>query len=99
MKLNKMQKQQRKEMKAELAKKNGFIGYFGRVTIAIEPTCRGKANISWALCSENEEFKRKFGEFVALDRLAFGICLPIEIENGWTLAEIAAIFAEAVPMC
>lgn len=98
MKLTTDQKHFRKVIKASVEKHGGFIGSFGRVTIAIEPTCRDKANISWAICSRGEEFKRKYGEYVALNRLAFGHCLPIEINNGWTLADIAEVFAEAVPM-
>lgn len=82
MKLSKIEKNLLKTWKADLAKKNGFIGSFGRVTVVIEPTCRGKANISWAICSITETPKRKRGEFVALER---AFCnreaLPIEINS------------------
>lgn len=98
MKLCKADNSYRKEMKAFVLKNAGFVGSFGRVTIVIEPTCRDKAIISWAICSAGEKFRRRTGEFVALERLALGCHLPIEINNGWTLEEIAKIFAETVPM-
>lgn len=99
MKLSKIEKNLRNTWKANLAKKNGFIGCFGRVTVVIVPTCRDKANISWAICSANETPKRKRGEFVALERALWtNQFLPIEIGNGWTKEEIARVFANAVPM-
>ena len=96
MKLTKLQKAARKEWAERLFKIGGEIARFGRVTVALQPTCRGRGEVAWAICSPDETPKRKYGEWVTLERLAFGFTLPIELDNGEvSLAQLEA-FATAV---
>lgn len=101
-KLNKIDKAYRRELLAALALADGevfsfpdgdFLGnYAGGVTIAIRPALgseRAKfVHVAVAVCSENDKFKRKRGELIALDRLDTDEVIRIP-RNGRTLREVA----------
>lgn len=102
-KLNKIEKAYRRELLAALAMADGevfsfpnggFLGnYSGGVTIAICPALESErakfVHVAVAVCSENDEFKRKRGELIALERLMEDgefIRMP---RNGRSFLEIA----------
>lgn len=96
MKLTEIEKIDRKCLLDMLKACKGKIGKFGRVTVVIVPTCRGKVKFTVAICSANEKFNRKRGELVALLRWNDGKTLPMEnididcnLEN--TFANIAML--------
>lgn len=77
-KLSHEQKTLRKALKAEFTDAKGILIQQGMVTFAFAPTCRNKAHVSWAICSQGEIYNRKRGELVALSRWNCGETLPIE---------------------
>lgn len=67
--LKQLKKQLRKEWKAEIIRRNGFVGNSGKVTIACIPTFGKNGKFAVAVCSEGDKFKRKEGEYVAMQRV------------------------------
>ncbi len=105
-KLSPSEKAERKTLKAIFKKANGIFVHHGGLTFAFVPTCRNKAHVSWAICSENEIHNRKRGELVALSRWNCGEFLPIEYgyqdrceDTPLTIQrciELASLFAETI---
>lgn len=79
MKLSRDEKIERLENKSFLKAQGGKLFNDGLLTVCIEPTCKGKAYVTWAICGNKDTFNRKRGEFVALRRWADGTALPITI--------------------
>lgn len=67
--LKQLKKQLRKEWKAEIIRRNGFVGNNGKVTIACIPTFGKNGKFAVAVCSEDDKFKRKEGEYIAMRRI------------------------------
>lgn len=83
MKMDKQQKQFRKVALAELLNRSGIVASDNAdITAVFLPARRENGNGHFSLSyAGSEKFKRKYGEFVALDRLNDGVCLPITDEN------------------
>lgn len=62
-----LKKQLRKKLKAEIIRRNGFVGNNGKVTIACIPTFGKKGK--FAVCLGDDKFKRKGGEYIAMLRV------------------------------
>lgn len=81
MKLNEMQRQERKNLKKLLGKRL-ILKITNRVTIAFEKTGPNRGKVAWAIHSTDDgKAHRKYGELVALDRLYYGYALPIEFHD------------------
>lgn len=82
MKLNKFQKAARKANLREVLAAGGLVASDGEnMTAVFMPAACKNGNGHFSLSfAGNEKFKRKYGEFVALDRLQYGECLPISEE-------------------
>ncbi len=77
MKLNKAQKEVRKDMIAAM-KSRDFLASICNITFAVEITSSNMAKVSWARHSPNDgKFRRKTGEFVALARMNACNSLPL----------------------
>lgn len=69
MKLDKYTRQARKEYK-EFFGKNLILMSYGRVTFAFVKTGPERGKIAWSIHAKDDgKFHRKFGEYIALDRL------------------------------
>jgi len=80
MKLSKIEKKvDYKNLKAEFKKAKGFFVKSGKITFAFMPTCKGMAEITWAICGPNDIFNSKRGKYEALKRWFSGITLPIQL--------------------
>jgi hypothetical protein len=79
MKMDKQQKHFRKVALAELLARGGIVASDSDdMTVVFLPARCGNGNGHFSLSyAGSEKFKRKYGEFVALDRLNDGVCLPI----------------------
>lgn len=86
-KMKKAQKEMRKSLKAALKNAGGAVFSFPaqRVTVAVCPAIKGGnatfAHVSIAHCSEGDTFKRKFGELVALERMAENVVISARINR------------------
>ena len=67
--LKQLKKQLRKELKAEIIRRNGFVGNNGKATIACIPTFGKNGKFAVTVCSEDDKFKRKEGEYIAMRRI------------------------------
>ncbi len=85
MKLSKAEKIDRKRMLSALPMGSEFSNCGPMVALWV-PTCRGNGMVTWAICSENDTFNRKRGEFECLTRYLDGIELPMPCE-GWLFSE------------
>lgn len=72
-----MDKKQAKAQRKAFKAAGGFIVYQDRLTVLFFPTCKGKGEVSWSICSEADKFKKWKGFSVAEERLQSG-GLPIE---------------------
>lgn len=94
MKLNTVEKMDRKMFKGMMTAKNGEMftdEYFG-VTVVVVPAC-GRVDsefmqVAVAQCSSGDTFKRKRGELVALERWANGCVVSVR-RNGRCLVDVA----------
>lgn len=84
MKLDKFQREMRKEMRDNLKAMGGEIFSFPEegLTVVVAPAVAGVdaefAHVAVAQCDfKDDEFKRKVGEFVALERWAGGQVLSV----------------------
>lgn len=79
-KLDRLEKQVLKQMKAVFAANGGVLVAVNRMTFAFQPTGPNRAKVSWAIASrEEKKIRRKVGEYKALDRmLNENAFLPIE---------------------
>lgn len=105
-KLSRVERAARKSMKNALRDCGGvmFSDPEFRVTVVVRPAMlpplRNNASMthcvaSVALCSEHDEFKRKRGELIALNRMfsAGSQPFPVRVGCGQTLAEVAGRLA------
>lgn len=67
--LKQLKKQLRKELKAEIIRRNGFVGNNGKATIVCIPTFGKNGKFAVTVCSEDDKFKRKEGEYIAMRRI------------------------------
>ena len=78
MKLDKFQKATRKANLREVLATGGIIANDGfNMTAVFMPTINGNGHFSLSYAGR-EKFSRKYGEMVALDRLQYGKCLPMD---------------------
>jgi hypothetical protein len=79
MKLTKEIKALRKSYKKLFESNHLVISHYGRVTCAGVTTGKNRGKVAWAIHStEDGKFSKKFGEFMALQRLAEDVSLPVE---------------------
>lgn len=100
MKLDKYTRQARREYK-EIFGKTLILETCGRVTLAFVKTGYRRGKLAWSIHSKNDgKSHRKYGEYMALDRLFNTGGMPVEFftENGedikdvlWDLANIIII--------
>lgn len=96
MKLNNLEKSIRKD-RIKYFGENLILRSYDRVTIAAIPTGPGRAHVAWSIHSLNDgKNHRKYGEWVALDRLRYGQYLPIEFCNEDDLLDMLHIISEYV---
>lgn len=89
MKLTKEMRQERKTLKAAFGK-NLILASIGRITFAFIKTGQGRGKFAWSIHSKNDgKFHRKYGEFMALQRLFYNEGMPIEFYH---LEDIESIF-------
>lgn len=81
-KLNSLQKQERKQLKADFLKAGGVIVHVEGVTVALMRTGENTGLFSVSVASVDEQKdRRKVGEFYALDRWNWGTELPCRLRT------------------
>lgn len=90
MKLDKFQKEARKNLMRDLLARGGIVATDGvNMTAIFVPAFTGNGNGHFSLSyAGNEKFKRKYGEYVALDRLSFGECLPMTEDDFYLFIDV-----------
>lgn len=103
MKLTASEKMDRKQFKNMMTAQNGqmFTDEDFGVTVVAVPAC-GRVDsefvqVAVAQCSPGDEFKRKRGELVALERWANGCVVSVR-RNGRTLSQVAADMTDFLNM-
>jgi len=81
MKLDKFEKQERKDLIINYFDNSLILMSFDRVTVAFVKTGPNRGKIAWSIHSSNDgKFHRKYGEYVALGRL-WDCGMPIEFSD------------------
>lgn len=94
MKLNAVEKMDRKMFKGMMLAKNGqmFTDEDFSITVVVVPACgrvdSAFVHVAVAQCSSGDVFKRKRGELVALERWAHGCVVSVR-RNGRTHGDVA----------
>jgi hypothetical protein len=84
MKLDSVQKVNRKGWKKQLELNDGFIiNQFGGTTMVVLPLGNDTAKVAFAMCHPNDKYNRKYGELIALQNLfswaRFCVVMPLSL--------------------